>query len=320
MVTVKLPPREAIGSRSKGFYIDYQSLLMAEKSFHLFPRLPTELRLEIWRFCLPCRVWEIDMPDHEGIYLDEHNADGFYPCLVTPTTKLNRLPPVITCVCQESRNVAKEERGIPSDTYAPHDAVFISTTTNEIADDYWVDTKRHSAHLNWTPVYQGIYQKSFGSALASLAWKSRLVVGRPSFMYDWFDMMVNKKRERFDVFEQIPAWWVIMRVVIIHTSFREAARTGLFGLLGDASVQIVSLSDDKKANALNEFADKCDRKAGEEIQRDSSESLKQELKEIFIRNRISGNITSRMHPAIMFRLCTSKCNGPNLTACGSGTT
>ena len=293
---------------------------MAEKSFHLFPRLPTELRLEIWRLCLPCRVWEIDIPDYEGLFLDGPNADGFYPCSVTPTTKLNRLPPVITCVCQESRNVAKKERGnLSEDTYAPGDAVFISTTTNGIADDFWVDTKRDSVHLNWTPVYESIYQNSFGSALASLAWKSRLVVGRPSLMYDWFDMMVNKNEERFDVFEQIPSWWVIMRVVIIHTSFREAARTGFFGLLGDASVQIVSLSDGKKANALNEFADKCARKAGEEIQKDSSEYLKQELKRMFMRNGISENIISRMHPAVMFRLCTSKCSGSNLTICGSGT-
>jgi hypothetical protein len=139
-------------------------------------------------------------------------------------------------------------------------------------------------------------------------------------MYDWFVMMVNKHEERFDVFEQIPGWWIIIRVVIIHTSFREAARTGLFGLLGDASVQIVSLSDDKKANALNDFADKCARKAGEAIQRDSSEYLKQELKEIYLQERISENIISRMHPAIMFRLCTSKCSGSTLTTYGSGTT
>ncbi|KAJ6103133.1 hypothetical protein N7486_005560 [Penicillium sp. IBT 16267x] len=289
---------------------------MAENSFHLFPRLPTELRLQIWRLCIPCRVWDTDLPTDDGIYLDEPNADGSYPCKVTPTAKLNGLPPVITRVCQESRNVAKESGGILTrDTYKdlPHDAVFVSTTTNGIADDFWVDTKRDSAHLNWTPYYESIYQNSSGSALASLAWKSRLVIGRPSIMGDWVAMMVDQKEERFDVFEQIPSWWVIMRVVIIHASFREAAQTGFFGLLGDASVQIVSLSDEEKANALYDFADECDRKAssGEAIQRDSSESLKQELKDSFERNMISEHISSKMHPAIMFRLCTSKCNSPN---------
>lgn len=62
--------------------------------------------------------------------------------------------------------------------------MFVSTTTGGIADDFWVDTKRDSAHLNWTPYYQSVYQKSFGTALASLARQSRLVVGRPSFMVD----------------------------------------------------------------------------------------------------------------------------------------
>ncbi|KAJ5715185.1 uncharacterized protein N7483_012366 [Penicillium malachiteum] len=289
---------------------------MAEKSFHLFPRLPTELRLEIWRLCLPCRVWDTDWPTDEGIYFEGPNDDGSYPCLVTPTAKLNGLPPVITRVCQESRNVAKESGGsLTRDHYKdlPKDAGFISTTSHDIDDNFWVDTKRDSAHLNWTPCYEGIYQKSFGSALASIAWKSRLVVGRPSIMIDWVNMMINQKEERFDVLEQIPSWWVIMRIVIIHASFREAAQTGFFGLLGDASVQIVSLSEEGKANALYGFADKCDRKASfvERIQRDSSESLKQELKDDFVTNRISEKLSSKMHPAIMFRLCTAKCNSSN---------
>jgi len=103
-----------------------------------------------------------------------------------------------------------------------------------------------------------------------------------------------------------------MRVVIIHASFREAAQTGFFGLLGDASVQIVSLSDEEKANALYDFADECDPKASssEGFQRDCSESLKQELKDSLMRNRISENASSRMHPAIMFRLCILKCTSP----------
>jgi hypothetical protein len=42
-------------------------LLMAENYFHLFPRLPTELRLEIWRLCLPRRVWELDIPTSQGL-------------------------------------------------------------------------------------------------------------------------------------------------------------------------------------------------------------------------------------------------------------
>ncbi|KAJ5921149.1 hypothetical protein N7466_009475 [Penicillium verhagenii] len=291
---------------------------MVEMSFYLFPRLPTELRLEIWRLCLPCRVWETDLPTDEGIYSDEPDADGSYPCKVFSTAKLNGLPPVITRVCQEARYVAEESGGIPTtDTYRdiPCEATFVSTTTGDIADEFWVDTKRDSAHLNWTPRYEAIYQNSSGSALASIAWCSRLVVGHPSIMADWVSSIWSEEEETFDFFEQIPCLWVIMRVVIIHASFREAAQTGFFGLLGDASVQIVSLIDEEKANAMYDFADKCDRKvsSGEGIPRDSLESLEQALKDSLMSNRkyISQNVSLKMHPAIMFRLCTSKCNSRN---------
>ncbi|KAJ5238544.1 hypothetical protein N7468_003163 [Penicillium chermesinum] len=285
----------------------------AERTFHIFPRLPTELRLEIWRLCLPYRVWDTDLPTDEAIY-DEPNADGSYPCRVITTARLNGLPPVITRVCKESRFVAQESGGILTKDFfkgRPDDAVFVSQTSGGDGMNFWVDPKRDSAHLNWTPFYQSIYQRSFGSALASLKWKSRLVAGRPSIMDDWISMMVDQQEERFDVLEQLPSLWVIMRVVIIHASFREAAQTGLFGLLGDATVQIVSLADEKKANALYDFADECAREiSGEVIRRESLESLKQELKDSFERNRISENASSRMHPAIMFRLCTSNCSSP----------
>lgn len=286
---------------------------MAEKSFHLFPWLPTELRLEIWRLCLPSRVWEVDFPTDEALY-PEPNSDDSYPCNVISTAKLNGLPPVITRVCQESHNVAHESGGVvPDDFYddLPDGDGFVSFSSVGIADDFWLDTKRDSAHLNWNPLYQAIYQNSAGSALALLTWQCRQVVGRPSIMGDWFEGgRFDQKEERFDVFDQVPSWWVVMHVVIIHTSFRDAARSGLFGLLGDASVQIVSVSDEEKIKAFYDFADEHDRQTStvEGFQRVSSEALKQKLKADIIKEMRSENLLSKMHPAIMFRVCTLRCN------------
>ncbi|KAJ5798268.1 uncharacterized protein N7503_007564 [Penicillium pulvis] len=235
--------------------------------------------------------------DLQRLYLDEPSADGSYPCKVIPTAKVNGLHP---SVCQESRNLAKESGGILTrDAYKDlsSDAVFVSTTSNGIADDFWVDTKRHSAHLKWTPYYESIYQKSSGSALASLAWKSRLVISRPSIMSDWVAMMVDQKEDRFDVFEQIPSCRT--------NRFLWAARRRILAN--------VSTSDEEKANALYDFADECDRKAssGEATQRNSSESSKQELKDCLERNMTFENISLKMHLAIMFRLCISKCDSRN---------
>jgi len=285
---------------------------MSEKSFHLFSRLPAELRLEIWRLCLPHRVWESDFPTDQGHYY-KPNADGTYHCSLRWTAKLNGLPPVITRVCQESRYVAQESGGIVTYEFyddLPCEAHFVSSTTGGMADDFWVDPKRDSVHLNWTLTYEAVYQNNAGSPLACLAWESRQVVGRPSFMGDWFRCCYHE-REIIDVFEQVPSWWVIMRLVVVHASFRHAAQSGLFGLLGDASVQIVSVSDEEKINALYNFADECDPQASsvEGSQRLSSEALKQELKANIIREMRSDKLVSRMYPAIMFRLCISRCNG-----------
>ncbi|KAJ5376330.1 hypothetical protein N7509_013216 [Penicillium cosmopolitanum] len=285
---------------------------MSEKSFHLFPRLPTELRLEIWRLCLPCRVWETDLLTSFGLYM-KRNSNGSYPCEVTHTAKLNGLPPVITRVCQESRYIAHESGSIvPDDFYddLPGDAVFVSSTTAGISDEFWVDPKRDSVHTNWTPYADAAYSNNDGSALASLAWHSCQVVGRPSFMCDWFTRMIDQKYERFDVFEKVPSWLVIMRTVFIHASFREAAQSGLFGLLGDASVQVVSVSNEEKINALYDFVDGCDCQAYyiDGPQRVSSEAIKQELKSLIIEAMRSDKLVSRMDPAIMFRLCILRCN------------
>lgn len=285
---------------------------MAENSFHLFPRLPTELRLEIWRLCLPNRVWELDIPTAEGLF--GNRAKGSYPCNVQCTARLNGLPPVITRVCQESRDVAHESAGIvleDPDEDPPDDACWATDTTDSFADDFWIDLKRGSAHINWNPLYVDFYERSCGSALACIAWESRKLVGQPSIMKEWFTSSCDREEERFDVLDQLPNWRVVMRVVIIHATFWEAAQSGLFGLLGDAPVQIVSVSNEEKVNNLYDFADKHRQTPSvEEFQRVPSEVLKQELKDSILTAMGSEKLLSKLYPTIMFRLCTSRCNRP----------
>ncbi|KAJ5652437.1 hypothetical protein N7507_009863 [Penicillium longicatenatum] len=131
-------------------------------------------------------------------------------------------------------------------------------------------------------------------------------------MREWFSLPCDQEAERFDVFEQVPSWWVIMRVVIIHASFQEAAQSGLFGLLGDATVQIVSVSDEEELNAFYAFAEEHGRQTSsvEGLERVSSEVLKQELKDDILFAMGSEKLLSKMSPAIMFRLCTWRCTKP----------
>lgn len=80
---------------------------LQEKHFDFFSQLPAELRLLIWRLCLPNRVVELDYPWGQSVNFDPLLP----PCRSTRTTDLNRQAPVITRVCRESRLVAFETGG-----------------------------------------------------------------------------------------------------------------------------------------------------------------------------------------------------------------
>ncbi|KAB5578284.1 hypothetical protein GE09DRAFT_1089174 [Coniochaeta sp. 2T2.1] len=69
-----------------------------------FPNFPAELRLKIWRFCLPHRVAELDIPRYR--FFDEEDKENSGGCLLEFTTCANGAPPVLTRVCYESRIVA----------------------------------------------------------------------------------------------------------------------------------------------------------------------------------------------------------------------
>ncbi|KAK4952421.1 hypothetical protein LTR10_009227 [Elasticomyces elasticus] len=106
-----------------------------ESGFPLFPQLPLELREEIWRFCLPNRVHELDRPLAENVY--DVDEDHPAPCHLQRTSLVNGYPPLISRVCRESRAVAHETgRFLPLDQ-----------------QDRIVEA-RDSVHLNWTRAYE----------------------------------------------------------------------------------------------------------------------------------------------------------------------
>lgn len=76
-------------------------------AFHPFRKLPTELRLIIWRLCLPRRVHQLENPLDEFLF-NVPREDAPSPCNLSSTTWINGRPPVITRVCRESRAVAFE--------------------------------------------------------------------------------------------------------------------------------------------------------------------------------------------------------------------
>ncbi|KAI1739221.1 hypothetical protein F4680DRAFT_466728 [Xylaria scruposa] len=77
-------------------------------SFHYFPLLPPELRLEIWKYCLPSRIVEV----HEAFHLTPlpgQRFDIYQQAPSIPSLPLNS--PIISRVCREARYFALSHGG-----------------------------------------------------------------------------------------------------------------------------------------------------------------------------------------------------------------
>lgn len=245
------------------------------QEFHFFSQLPTELRLAIWRICLHNRVDEIDYPWDEGV--------NFYPnlppCKLQQTTDINRRAPVISRVCHESRMVAFETGYYRDEGWPPQEAPWHS---NLLVERTWLDPCRDIILLNWTPTYSAGYCGQ-GSALDSLAWNAAKARGG-SFMFDYLESTRDGEvdlRERIGALQKLQH--VVMHLIVVHTTFETAAKTGLFGLLGDACIQLVDVSDEARLHALFDFAEKCESEANgsitskQDFRRQSPKSVKKIL-------------------------------------------
>lgn len=299
--------------------------------FHRFLQLPTEVRLAIWRECLPRRMSELDVPPADLVYTDlTDTGPARTPCNLWQTTYSNARPPIISQVCRESRAIVFETASACEfSEEIPLDARCVSGT---IALNAWLDRVRDSVHLNWAPSYSAQYNSS-GSPLQCLAWVAAQLPHGGSLTVDYFIGMypsrgqippaggvslapnhnrTSEASQAMDVLRQLPSWTVVMGVVVVHADFRTAAATGLFGLLGDARVQVIDVSNEAKVNALFDLAEESERKyqvtVGQDFHRDSAESMKQRLTDVIVTTFGSEKIVPPMHPAIMFRLCTEMCN------------
>ncbi|CAD0096621.1 unnamed protein product [Aureobasidium vineae] len=300
-------------------------------AFRLFAQLPAELRLKVWRYCLPHRVCELDQPVDRIVFnLDD---DSSSPCQLYQTTYQNGRPPLISHVCRESRFVATESGGSATvcDPDRPLDTQWISGTDNS---DAWFDTTPDSPHLNWTSGYEADYDYS-GDSLQCLVWEASRMSATPSIMLTYLDptahephasrlflqtqsmlpvpkLVTPDKVKVINAYKQLSAWLVVMRVVVVHAHLDAAAATGLFSLLGDAPVQIVPASDQARLNRFYDLAEECERRqpvtVAQDLTRQSADSMRQHLRRVITTNFHSDELTTIMHPAIMFRLCTRMCN------------
>lgn len=232
-------------------------------TFHPFPRLPTELREAIWDLCLPDTVCEIDPPCNWLVYGYDQE-----PCDLLATSKANRCPPCITRVCHESRAVAlKAAKKVTIDhaEWPPDPKRTFSYQTNWDKHNCFPATY----HLNWCKTYEmdeGVKENPLFYTLAAqtaASTRASIMLERLEGNYDFWEPSKDvwggeeldddgdpiptfhdpgdEKRQKMSAFLRLPSYLVVVQIVVIHTDFRTGAATGLFGLLGDAPIQIIDM-------------------------------------------------------------------------------
>ncbi|KAB5566423.1 hypothetical protein GE09DRAFT_734898 [Coniochaeta sp. 2T2.1] len=223
-------------------------------SFHQFRKLPTELRLEIWRFCLPNRVIELDIPAAHIIALDADQAD--YCCGSSHTSLINRRhnrrPPVISRVCRESRMVALEHVNLfPGGFLLSCSLVDFPYFGTSMGIEDWVDKRRDVLHIHYWQAYDADWPRGGGDLvrfwLSEAAKRARLA----SITLELF-CSLPWEPAHLDLFRN-QSLLLCLRVVSLHAPLQPALDSGLFGLLGDARVVFVDAADPEQKEQYRAF-------------------------------------------------------------------
>jgi hypothetical protein len=208
--------------------------------FTCFPRLPAELRLAIWKLCLPQRVIELDSPNNLGFDT---------PCELQHTSHLNLRPPVITHVCHEARQVALENgRAVADDTDANNDGRLPFWSDSNALGHTWWNPGNAVVHLNWflPSKYHTRPPLPFFLRKAAQAGGGASIVS--NLVHD-FDDDIEKVRPSEEVLCLLEkgrkSYMVCLKMISLHVTDEEAARSGLFGRLVEERVQLVDPFDEE---------------------------------------------------------------------------
>lgn len=210
------------------------------KEFSLFPRLPTEVRLAIWRECLPSRVIELDIPDNELV------GKTGTSCQLWHTTSRNKRPPVITRVCRESRRVAFEN-GFEAERDPDAPGWLAANSSSGIL---WFTPSTDIIHLNWWTGYCGLYD-STGNPIPFFLWLAAKASGGASIAADLVHPFEDEytggyTNEMFALLEGRKDYLVCLKMVSIHVPMDRAIDSGLFGRLGEEPIKVVDALDDEE--------------------------------------------------------------------------
>lgn len=231
-------------------------------SFHLFPKLPQELRDAIWRECLPCRVIEIDFPTEEAMFelsdlpLEQFDDDDRPihrepSCKMRNTSMINAKPPIISRVCRESRAVAFETGSL-----LEHPRVPDEPRLRHRIRKHWVDRARDTVvhlHVNrYSDCWSERWNEATEHPILQLLRDVMLPANGMRSMSETFLSTLRRKSSR-DLVESMSDILVCLQVVILHTDEEPAIQSGLFGRMGEERIVMVDPFDEKRVKEFREF-------------------------------------------------------------------
>ncbi|UKZ78341.1 hypothetical protein TrVFT333_006078 [Trichoderma virens FT-333] len=238
---------------------------MNSDSFHYFSK-PPEIRRYIWHYCLPCRVAEEDVP-----YLLLDGNESRQACWANASTHQNARPPTIAFVNRESRHVALEH----GQNFEPPDSHSL--------DSVWLQPDRDVLLLNYTKICDLVmygHVDRTSSVVLLFLWRAEELQMQPcvvaellhSFnlktLLDGDDASDSPRvpQEKLGnpysddiasytecIQEQKMVLDVAMAAVSLHITTEAAMGSGLFGLLGDAPVQLVDFDDEARLRQFYEL-------------------------------------------------------------------
>lgn len=238
------------------------------KTFHQFARLPPEIRRRIWYFCLPRRVVEFDLPGAQDMLAPDDPYQETFRRFKQISTRSNRRSPRIMHVDRESHAVASQHGAYdaaPGSTLARWhgpglDRMFLyhgrtgrdmcqllrmdppreETRVRALAAAFaWAREVNMPLALHHLDIHEFIFP---GMRLASDPWE----IG--AYEANQVEFLSELARlGRGDTFA------CVLVTTVMHVSKRAAAESGLFGCLGEETVQLVDLEDKARVRKYYEF-------------------------------------------------------------------
>ncbi|RWA06610.1 hypothetical protein EKO27_g8493 [Xylaria grammica] len=240
-----------------------------EISFDHFPRLPPELRLEVWEYCLPQRIAEVYDPCHDIQEGEERHLRLCRLCRGSMNFVIlgrRTAAPLLTRICRESRALALRH-GSLKPVGLNHELMWFDKTTDSISFDPHIAqivvlhvSSIYSRH-HISPILEALLLDPtiplcIGSSLIQIAAEHRLWAS-----FDPTSSLAPQIGEAgvadlaVECLSLRSECTVVLEKVALHLTYQDACDCGLFGLFAESDTAHVNVKDPVQIQKLRDIDD-----------------------------------------------------------------